>query len=394
MVAYALALLLVVGACARPMAPPGGERDLAAPRLLSTTPAALEVVAAGTHAAIFRFDERISERGFSEALVSVSPLDSTLRVDRSGDEIRVQLDGGWRPNRVYRVVLLPGIRDLFGNERREPAELVFSTGAPVGNTALAGVIIDRVTGAPAALGEVDAVHVVQAARYTAIADSSGFYSLRYLPPGQYDVRAYDDQNRNRRRDRMEPVDSGYTAVFAQPTDTVALVFNVLMPDSTPPRITDARAVDSLHVRIEIDDYIEPASEFAGIGAEVTWQPDSSRYAGIVRVLSESAFMAQQRAAADTAMPPDTLGVQPPRPAAAGVEANPDLPVRVLVLVLDRLLVPGTYVVTIGGVTNLHGLQGGGTATFSVSEPAAVPEPAAPPPSAEPPPSPPGPSRRM
>ncbi|MGH7447100.1 MAG: Ig-like domain-containing protein, partial [Longimicrobiales bacterium] len=125
----ALASGLAIGAlsCARPMAPPGGERDVVAPRLVSTKPGPLEVVAAGSTPVIFRFDERVSERGFSEALVSVSPLDSTLRVDRSGAEVRVQIDGGWRPDRVYRVVLLPGTRDLFGNERREPVELVFST---------------------------------------------------------------------------------------------------------------------------------------------------------------------------------------------------------------------------------------------------------------------------
>ena len=37
---------------------------------------------------------------------------------------------GWRPNRVYRVQLLPGLTDLRQNPSREGAVLTFSTGAP------------------------------------------------------------------------------------------------------------------------------------------------------------------------------------------------------------------------------------------------------------------------
>src|SRR5690606_15594426 len=115
--------------------------------------------------------------------------------------------------------------------------------------------------------------LTEAARYTAITDSSGFYSLRYLPIGEYEVLAYDDRNRNRRRDFMEPVDSGYRASIAQPTDTVALIFTVLSPDTTAPRVANARAVDSLHVRVEVDDYFDPAGGLAGARAEVLALPD-------------------------------------------------------------------------------------------------------------------------
>jgi hypothetical protein len=396
--AAALLCALATGAlaCARPLAPPGGERDVAAPGLVATVPEPLAVVGAGNTAVVFRFNERISERGFSEALLLVSPLDSALRVDRSGTEVRVRIDGGWRPNRVYRVVLLPGLRDLFGNERREPVELIFSTGAPVGSTALAGMVMDRLTGEPAPQGVVDAVHRAEGARYTAVADSSGFYSLRYLPLGEYDVRAYDDQNRNRRRDLMEPVDSGYTALFAETTDTVALLFDVLAPDTTAPRIARVRALDSLHVHIEMDDYFDPGAGLDAIRAEVNVLPDSTRYAAAVRIMPEPVFTAERRAAeaaraaADTtaagdtaavardtiAAPPDTLDARPDT--AAGLGVDPELPIREVVVRLDRPLIPGTYTITVLGVVNLHGLSGGGTEAFEMSAPPAR-EPPPPPP---------------
>lgn len=402
--AAALVLLAAaLSACARPFPPPGGEPDVTAPGLVTTVPEPLAVIAAGNTPAVFRFDERISERGFSEALVIVSPLDSALRVERSGAEVRVRIDGGWRPGRVYRVVLLPGIRDLFGNERREPVELVFSTGAPVGNTALAGIVTDRLTGRPAVNGVVDAIHATQGARYTAVADSSGFYSLRYLPVGEYDVSAYDDQNRNRRRDTLEPVDSGFTAVFAQPTDTVALVFDVLTPDTSAPQVATARAVDSLHVHVEMDDHFDPQVGLATVGVQVIALPDSTSYASAAAIIPEPVFRAEQqeaqlraaeaarlaadsaRAAGDTTAVADTAAARsrpvPPRNPAraaadpAGIPAtDATLPIRGFVIRLDRPLASGSYLVNIGGVVNLHGLTGGGLAPFEWSATPPGPEP--------------------
>src|ERR671923_2527575 len=109
-----LALVLVATACARPYPPPGGEQDTSPPGLASVTPEALAVLPQYQGPVVFRFNERLSERGFSESLVVVSPLDGALRVDRGRRELRVRIDGGWRPNRVYRVIVEPGLRDLFG----------------------------------------------------------------------------------------------------------------------------------------------------------------------------------------------------------------------------------------------------------------------------------------
>lgn len=370
---------------------------------------------------MFRFSERLSERGFSEALVTVSPLDSTLRVERSGSEVRVGIEGGWRPNRVYRIVLLPGLRDLFGNERREPVELVFSTGTPIGNTALAGIVIDRITGEPVPQAIIDALHRGVEARYRAISDSSGFYSLRYLPIGEYGVYAYDDQNRNRRRDLLEAVDSGHTAVFAEPNDTVALVFNVLSPDTSAPRIVAVRAADSLHVQVEMDDFSDPVTGLESARAEVMSLPDSTTYSSAIEFIPEPVFRAEQqaaqrraaeaaRAAADSAraaadsiraagdtvgVPRDSVIARDTSVAAADTaterdaplnmqnpNAAPDLtlPIREFVLTLDRPLPPGSYLINLAGVVNLHGLVGGGLAPFTVSPPA-QPPPAPPPDSA-------------
>src|SRR5690606_23055765 len=110
---------------------------------------------------------------------------------------------------------------------------------------------------------------------------------------------------------------GYRASIAQPTDTVALIFTVLSPDTTAPRVANARAVDSLHVRVEVDDYFDPAGGLAGARAEVLALPDSTPFALGQEFFAEPVFTAAEQARvrqraleaarlADTAAAADTL----------------------------------------------------------------------------------------
>jgi hypothetical protein len=306
------------------------------------------VVTSNQDPVVFQFDERISERSFSEALVLVSPLDGALRVERGRNEVRVSIDGGWRADRVYRVLLLPGVADLFNNARTDAAELVFSTGPPVQPTAIYGVIQDRITGRAAQRPVVTAARRADGTVYTAVGDADGFFALRHLPYGAYELRAYSDQNNNRRRDSLEPVDSGRVETIGAGKDTAAVFFEVLSPDTSVTRLSEASAVDSITVRVRTDDYLDATAGFVGATAEVLSLPDSVRFAGVSR-------LERQRPAPPRGQPQDTTALRP---------ANE------FVARLDRALVPGRYVIRVRGLTNLSGVTGGGgTAPFEVRAPA-------------------------
>jgi hypothetical protein len=399
-----LLVVAVVGltaACARALPPPGGQRDVTPPRLLETTPGPLAVVPGFRGPATFHFDERISERGFSPALVLVSPLDGALRVERGRREVRVSIDGGWRPDRVYRIVLLPGVRDLFGNARTEQAEIVFSTGPDIPATAVGGIVVDRLTARPPQTPVVQAIRQGDSLTYTAIGDTAGFFSLRHLPLGVYDLFAFADLNRNRRHDAVEPFDVG-EVTLSTPADTIAVTFDVLAPDTTPPRVTRAEVVDSLRVRITLDDYIDVDAPIQGAGAEVHVLPDSVAFAWGARLVQGPLFERERRRAAEAAATAradtlareraDTVVAAPPQQPPTGRAAAPQrepplLPTRDIVVELNRPLEPGRdYTITLGGIANLHGLTGGGVARFSAPRAAPpVEEPAEPPPDALPPP---------
>ena len=348
-------LLAAAASCARPYPPPGGERDQTPPRLVDTQPAALAVVAPNADPVIFRFDERLSERNFSEALITVSPLDGALRVERGRNEVRVSIDGGWRPDRVYRVVLLPGVRDLFGNARGDAAEIIFSTGPPVQETAIYGTVTDRITGRAAQRPVIEAVRRADSVTYMAVGDTAGFFALRHLPYGLYEMRAFSDQNSNRRRDSLEPVDSGRVVSLGAGVDTSAVFFRVLTADTSAARVMDATVLDSVTVRVNTDDYLDAATAFEAASADVLALPDSTPYGAAIAITLPA--------------PPRPRGAQQDTTAAA----PPRMPANQLVVTLDRPLAPGAYLVRVRGLTNLSGVTGGGgAARFEVRAPAALP----------------------
>ena len=387
-------------ACARSLPPPGGEEDRESPRVVSTTPEHLAVVPGFKEPVVFRFAERLSEQGVRDDIVLISPRTGEAKVSRGRNEIRVELEGGWRDSTVYRVILLPGLRDLFGNEVRDPIELAFSTGSDIPNAVIGGLVSDRITGNPAAQALVEARIRGDSTVWVAAADSSSFFALRYLRPGFYDLTAWVDQNRNRRRDRSEPFAQGISQPINSPGDTV-LVDNisVVPADTTPPTLQGAEARDSLQIRVRTDDFLDPAAPLSTIQIRLVALPDSNLIEGEHRLMTVDSFdVMKQRldsiaaaAAADSALAADSLrtdsaraggvagqrgrglarGVTPPPTTVPAAVPAPQfaLPFQDLVVIPAMPLEPGArYLITLEGMRNISGRTGGkGPAPFEVPE---------------------------
>jgi hypothetical protein len=370
---WVVAGLTLVAACARVMPPPGGNRDQEPPRVVETFPAQNANVPnlAGTNQEVrIIFHETLSERSPRD-MVQVSPESGEVRAERDGEEIRVTIEGGWKPNRVYRVTVLPGIVDRLGNARTTAFDLVFSTGATIEANAFGGVATDLITGRPVIGARVEAVARTDSTVYTAVTDTSGFFGLRSLPPGLYDSRIYSDQNRNRKLDANEARATREINIGA--TDTLAVELTLLAPDTTPARLLKAEIRDSLQVRLTFDDYFDPNGPVPPVAVTAWLLPDSSLMAGGT-VMTPRAF---QRTRADTATAtvPGVAAV-PPR---AATDTTRQLPINELVWV------PGTplrhsarYRISATGYRNLQGVGNGGGSVVvtSPAPPRAAPPPAA------------------
>jgi hypothetical protein len=367
-----LAIVLVaagLAACARVMSPPGWVPDQTAPQLLSTNPAQLAIVPGFKGAVVFKFDERISENGMNDELAVVSPDTGLPKVTKHGREIRVEPRGGWKPGQVYQVVLLPSFRDLFGNQAREPAQLVFSTGPAITSTVVAGMLTDRITGQVVSGALVQAISKDSLA-YTTASDSAGFFALRYLPQGSYTVRAFVDRNHDRHPQFREP-QAVITADLGAHRDTLLVTQPIaLLPnDTTPARVLRADARDSLQIRATLDDYFDTSQPLSV--ATQLWRLPDSVAVPVRGTWAPVVYDSVQRAAH-----PDTSAVARAQPPVRDTTRR--LPGQELVVVPAQALAPRTrYRVSINGITNINGIGGGGgSATFLTAAPPAAPKTAA------------------
>ena len=422
--------IVLASSCAQQGAPPGGPEDLRPPIVIRTVPDTFELLGTMDGSIRFEFDERISERpssGTFDNAVIISPRTGEVVVGHSSRSLTVELVGGFRPDLVYRVTLLPVVRDLFGNQMRDPFELIFSTGAETVPTTLAGIAWDRVTGSgvdeyqvwATALDEDSVVHV-------AVTDNQGVYAFRYIPGANYEITAFNDRNADAVIDMMEI--QGSRSLSIENGDTVFLNFPVLQPDTTPATLVTASALDSVTLLLEFDDYLDPGLVLETITLTVATEDgtdvlvdsvlhehDYLAYVTMVMdslvvldsldaVLQASAMAAEIAAGLDSTIadsippdvgvsqevledsepvrrrgPPDLDGrsVSPPSrgvgPNSAGQRqaGGPDgeqLPARRIVVLLGNSLSPDiTYNVAISDLENLYGVpQGGGEASFFIA----------------------------
>jgi hypothetical protein len=380
-------------ACASPSMPPGGPPDKAEPVVVRVTPesGAVNVRASSV---LFRFDEVVSE-GTSrtgqatsglQGLVVVSPGDGRERVHWRRSAIEVEPRGGFRANTAYRVTLLPGLADLRGNVLSQPSEIVFSTGPTIPEGRIGGAIFDWGAGRVAPLAWVQAFRRPDSTlRWSARADSSGRYALRDLAPGAYTVRAFIDQNQNRRLDERESFDS-LTVTIAAAADTATTDFYAFAHDTIGPRIEVVEPVDSVALRIRFD---RPAA--------VDWVPDSTSSFVLQRADSSvvplgeilpaarlDSILGVERAradsiarAADTTARADTVPrpATPVRPvigdtaAARGPRMARPVPVQTWAVRLPAVLLPGTYKLRAVSIPGLGGTRRSSDREFTIRAPA-------------------------
>ena len=398
----ALIGLLMITSCANQGAPPGGPLDRTGPQVVGTFPDTFAVLEAFDDEIRIVFNERISERpvqGTLDGTVIISPESGEVSVRHSSRALRVTMEGGFQPDAVYRVTVESMVQDLFQNPMAGAFEFIFSTGAEMTPTVLAGSIIDRITGRPI-LGARVTARVERppgveefdgpvVPTHVAITDSSGIYAFRYVPPGRYDITAFRDQNRNREPDGSELIGTGSEEL--NPADTVLLDLTLLAPDTTPAMVQNVELVDSLTLAVEFDDFLDPTVELAGVSAFLG--PDSLDPAAVTAIMHERDFLGRMDEIQDSLHLADSIrfeedrqridvllsvgdsvaaaeieaelatGPRPPAPRDATELQGRDLPKQVLYLLLaDTLATDQPYELSVAGVTNINGVpDGGGTA---------------------------------
>jgi hypothetical protein len=375
----------VLLACARIEPPPGGPPDPKPPMLVATTPDSFARLTGFKGSAEFHFNEVVSEGGSPnrgegtgglEQLVILSPSDEIPKVRWHRDRITVQPQEGWKPNRVYRVELLPGVADLRNNRSDTGAVITFSTGAPRPQATLQGQVIDWSTSRPAAAALVIASLLPDSLPYRAVADSSGRFSLGPLPQGDYLVQGVIDQDNDHRVDSRE----AFGAARATRTQTNVGELWAFVHDTTPPRIQTVEVGDSVKALITFTQKLDPRQRLATRDVTLRLLPDSTPVpvsSILPQPVDDSVHGLKTAPAGDSLAPPDSgrapgraLPRPRGRPTVEGPKpSRPPLNDR-MVLRVPRPWSPGSRLtVEIRGVRNVSGVAG--TAVGVLAVPAAV-----------------------
>jgi Big-like domain-containing protein len=334
----------------------------------------------------FQFDEVISEGGAPnrgegtgglEKLVILSPTNRVPEVSWKRSRITVRPKEGWRPNRVYRIQLLPGVTDLRNNRSPEGTVLTFTTGAPKPQLTLQGEVVDWSTARPAANALVIATFLPDSLPYRGVADSSGRFSLGPLPSGDYLVTGVLDQNQDNRQDSREAF--GTARVPRGKSDVGELW--AFVHDTNPPRIQTVTVDDSVSATVTFSQKLDPRQRLSPRDVRLRLLPDSVPVT-VASILPKPVDDSLNRKAtpADTGLTEDTLGVADTARAGRRLEPGvrgrvPNEPLTSRPPLFDRLTLrvprpwaPGArLVLEVRGVRNVSGVAGNSVGVVAVPE---------------------------
>ncbi|MEQ1856482.1 MAG: carboxypeptidase-like regulatory domain-containing protein, partial [Longimicrobiales bacterium] len=275
----------------------------------------------------FVFDERISEAaagGNLDDAITVSPSTGPVRVRHERTSLRVEVEGGFRPGLVYRVTLLPIVRDMFGNQLRDPFELVFSTGGVAPPTAVAGQVWNRSNGTSTRGALVHAVSA-DSLVYVARSDESGIYTFRYLPEGEYRITAFEDVDRDGTLDARETQGAVTSTVAAG--DTLLIDVPTLPTDTSAAVPVGASALDSVTISVEFDDYLEASAPAGEVRVTLAREGGGSAPT-VVRVFHEPEYGDYVTQVADSFARLDSIdaAARAPEPVPAATDSSAAVPV--------------------------------------------------------------------
>jgi hypothetical protein len=237
---------------------------------------------------------------------------------------------------------------------------MFSTGTSIPASRISGTIFSWVEGRPMSRGLVEARPVSDTTLvYVGSPDSLGNFTLPNVPPGQYALRGFSDENSNRALDPRESFDTASVSL----TDSSLVELYVFVHDSVGARLQSAGVTDSVTVELQFDNPISPAPAVSPAMVRVR-APDSTD----IGVLSVS--------------PP------PPDTSVAAKRLKRAVPPRSLTIKLSRPLRPQTrYRIRVTDIRNLTGVVRTSEVTLETPALPKVPPPGTPAVSPPPPPSP-------
>lgn len=208
---FAVAITLIMAACASIGRPEGGPRDELPPVFVSSNPVQGATNVKSNKIEIF-FDENLKVEDVANKVV-ISPAQKAMpSIVANGKKISVELRDTLKENTTYTIDFSDAIRDLNEGNPLDGFALDFSTGETLDSLRISGIVLEARNLEPAQ-GMLVGVYsntadsAITTLPFDRIAKTNqlGQFTVRGLKPGNYKIYALTDKNRDYHWDRTEDV---------------------------------------------------------------------------------------------------------------------------------------------------------------------------------------------
>ena len=199
-------IVLIVGSCAKPVAPTGGAKD--------TTPPFVEEAAPPNYSTNFdrkkieiEFNEFIQLEGVDQKLIVSPPMKEDPNIDNRGKSVIIELRDTLKENTTYKLYFGDAIVDLHESNPLKNFQYVFSTGNVVDSMKVSGKLVHAKNKKPASdvfvmlyAEKRDSVPMKKRPLYLTKTDEQGIFELTNLKDTTYKIFALNDVNANYKYD--------------------------------------------------------------------------------------------------------------------------------------------------------------------------------------------------
>jgi len=200
--------IMLLGSCAKIVAPTGGPKDETPPKIAEIKPANYSTSFESDEINI-KFDEFIQLKDINNNLIISPPVDEKPEIMVKGKTLNIKMKSWLKDSTTYNIYFGNSVQDFNEGNPIENFQYVFSTGSYIDSLSVEGQVIDAFTLLPqegifVMLYDIyeDSVPLKSIPRYVSKTNKDGFFKINNIRDNHYKVFCTNDLNKNFKYDML------------------------------------------------------------------------------------------------------------------------------------------------------------------------------------------------